>query len=218
MHGVNSSNMSHSNVVDSSNMVDSGHGCAVYTSYMIDSMVDSRDNMVVVDTGVDRVDSTYMGNSSVVVHHQGVSFSLGLSLTLAVQKVVVVGMRVDSSYMVHSRGYSVDGMDTSYMSDSSMDSRDVVDTSVVNYSISVHKRIGLSLSLRFSLSLTLAVHVVVVEGMRVDSSYMLDTSMDNRSYRSYTVDRVDTSYMMDTRDMCVIDSSYSVANSSVVDQ
>jgi len=225
MHGVNSSNMSHSNVVDSSNMVDSGHGCTVYTSYMIDSMVDSRDNMVVVDTGVDRVDSTYMGNSSVVVH-QGVSFSLSLSLTLAVQKVVVVGMRVDSSYMVHSRGYSLDGMDTSYMSDSSMDSRDVsvvdssyvVDTSVVNYSIGVHNRIGLSLSLRFSLSLTLAVHVVVVEGMRVDSSYMLDSSMDNRSYRSYTVDRVDTSYMMDSRDMCVIDSSYSVANSSVVDQ
>merc|ERR1719153_561689 len=130
--------------------------------------------------------------------------------------------------MVHSRGYSVDGMDTSYMSDSSMDSRDVsvvdssyvVDTSVVNYPIGVHNRIGLSLSLRFSLSLslTLAVHVVVVEGMREDSSYMLDTSMDNRSYRSYTVDRVDTSYMMDSRDMCVIDSSYSVANSSVVDQ
>merc|ERR1711955_7447 len=154
-------------VVDSSNMVDSGHGSVVYTSYMIDSMVDSRDNVVVVDSGVDRVDSTYMGNSSVVVHH-GVSFSL--SLTLAVQEVVVVGMRVDSSYMVHSRGYSVDGMDTSYM----------VDTSVVNYSIGVHKRIGLSL--RFSLSL--AVHVVVVvEGMRVDSSYMLDSSMDNRSYR-----------------------------------
>merc|ERR1719309_746371 len=223
MHGVNSSNMSHSNVVDSSNMVDSGHGCAVYTSYMIDSMVDSRDNMVVVDTGVDRVDSTYMGNFSVVVQ-KGVSLSL--SLTLAVQKVVVVGMRVDSSYMVHSRGYSVDGMDTSYMSDSSMDSRDVsvvdssyvVDTSVVNYSIGVHNRIGLSLSLSLSLSLTLAVHVVVVEGMRVDSSYMLDTSMDNRSYRSYTVDRVDTSYMMDSRDMSVIDSSYSVANSSVVVQ
>jgi len=204
MHGVNSSNMSHSNVVDSSNMVDSGHGSVVYTSYMVDSMVDSRDNVVVVDSGVDRVDSTYMGNSSVVVHH-GVSFSLSLSLTLAVQEVVVVGMRVDSSYMVHSRGYSVDGMDTSYM----------VDTSVVNYSIGVHKRIGLSL--RFSLSLTLAVHVVVVvEGMRVDSSYMLDSSMDNRSYRSYTVDRVDTSYMMDSRDMSVIDSSYSVANSSVV--
>merc|ERR1712180_547247 len=99
-----------------------------------------------------------------------------------------------------------------------MDSRDVsvvdssyvVDTSVVNYSIGVHNRIGLSL--------TLAVHVVEVGGMRVDSSYMLDTSMDNRSYRSYTVDRVDTSYMMDSRDMCVIDSSYSVANSSVVDQ
>merc|ERR1712243_201208 len=143
MHGVNSSNMSHSNVVDSSNMVDSGHGSVVYTSYMIDSMVDSRDNVVVVDSGVDRVDSTYMGNSSVVVHH-GVSFSL--SLTLAVQEVVVV------------------------------------------------------------------------EGMRVDSSYMLDSSMDNRSYRSYTVDRVDTSYMMDSRDMSVIDSSYSVANSSVVDQ
>jgi len=206
MHGVNSSNMSHSNVVDSSNMVDSGHGSVVYTSYMVDSMVDSRDNVVVVDSGVDRVDSTYMGNSSVVVQH-GVSFSLSLSLTLAVQEVVVVGMRVDSSYMVHSRGYSVDGMDTSYM----------VDTSVVNYSIGVHKGIGLSL--RFSLSLTLAVNVVVVvEGMRVDSSYMLDSSMDNRSYRSYTVDRVDTSYMMDSRDMSVIDSSYSVANSSVVDQ
>merc|ERR1712121_384116 len=201
MHGVNSSNMSHSNVVDSSNMVDSGHGSVVYTSYMVDSMVDSRDNVVVVDSGVDRVDSTYMGNSSVLVQ-EGVSFSLSLSLTLAVQEVVVVGMRVDSSYMVHSRGYSVDGMDTSYM----------VDTSVVNYSIGVHKRIGLSL--RFSLSLTLAVHVVViVEGMRVDSSYMLDSSMDNRSY---TVDRVDTSYMMDSRNMSVIDSSYSVANSSVV--
>merc|ERR1712180_575108 len=167
-----------------------------------------------------------MGNSSSVVVHQGVSFSLGLSLTLAVQEVVVVGMRVDSSHMVHSRGYSVDGMDTSYMSDSSMDSRGVsvvdssyvVDTSVVNYSIGVHNRIGLSLSLRFSLSLTLAVHVVVVEGMRVDSSHMLDSSMDNRSYRSYTVDRVDTSYMMDSRDMSVINSSYSVANSSVVDQ
>merc|ERR1711889_225 len=103
--------------------------------------------------------------------------------------------------MVHNRGYSVDGMDTSYM----------VDTSVVNYSIGVHKRIGLSL--RFSLSLTLAVNVVViVEGMRVDSSYMLDSSMDNRSYRSYTA------YMMDTRDMSVIHSSYSVPNSSVVDQ
>merc|ERR1712115_556009 len=165
---------------------------------MIDSMVDSRDNVVVVDSGVDRVDSTYMGNSSVVVHH-GVSFSLSLSLTLAVQEVVVVGMRVDSSYMVHNRGYSVDGMDTSYM----------VDTSVVNYSIGVHKRI----------SLTLAVNVVVVvEGMRVDSIYMLDSSMDNRSYRSYTVDRVDTSYMMDSRNMSVIYSSYSVANSSVVDQ
>merc|ERR1712121_109712 len=200
MHGVNSSNMSHSNVVDSSNMVDSGHGSVVYTSYMIDSMVDSRDNVVVVDSGVD------MGNSSVVVQ-EGVSFSLSLSLTLAVQEVVVVGMRVDSSYMVHSRGYSVDGMNTSYM----------VDTSVVNYSIGVHKRIGLSL--RFSLSLTLAVHVVVVvEGMRVDSSYMLDSSMDNRSYKSYTVDRVATCYMMDSRNMSVIDSSYSVANSSVVDQ
>merc|ERR1712115_228157 len=149
-----------------------------------------------------------MGNSSVLVQ-EGVGVSFSLSLTLAVQEVVVVGMRVDSSYMAHNRGYSVDGMDTSYM----------VDTSVVNYSIGVHKRIGLSLSLRFGLSLTLAVHVVViVEGMRVDSSYMLDSSMDNRSYRSYTVDRVDTSYMMDSRDMSVIDSSYSVANSSVVDQ
>merc|ERR1711962_1518756 len=115
-------------------------------------------------------------------------------------------------------------MDTSYLSDSSMDSRDVsvvdssyvVDTSVVNYSIGVHNRIGISLSLR--LSLRLAVHVVVVEGMRVGSSYMLDTSMDSRSYRSYTVDRVDTSYVMDSRDMSVIASSHSVANSSVVDQ
>merc|ERR1712034_224624 len=145
MYGVNSSNMSHSNVVDSSNMVDSGHGSVVYTSHMVDSMVDSRDNVVVVDSGVDRVDSPYMGHSSVLVQ-EGVSFSLSLSLTLAVEDVVVVGMRVDSSYMVHSRGYSVDGMDTSYM----------VDTSVVNYSIGVHKRIGLSL--RFSLSLTLAVN------------------------------------------------------------
>ena len=155
---------------------------------MIDSMVDSRDNVVVIDTGVGTVDSTYSSNSSVVVH-EGVSFSLRLSLTLAVHHIVVVGMRVDSSSM----------------SDSSMDSRKVV-------SDSVHKRI------RLSLSLTLAVHIVVVEGMRVDSSYMLDSSMDNRSYRSYTVDRVDTSYMMDTRDMSVIHSSYSVPNSSVVDQ
>merc|ERR1711962_1620662 len=106
---------------------------------MIDSMVDSRDNVVVVDTGVDRVDSTYMGNSSVVVH-QGVSFSLSLSLTLAVKGVVVVGMRVDSSYMVYSRGYSVDRMDTRDMS--VVHSSYVVDTSVVNYSIGVHKRIG----------------------------------------------------------------------------
>merc|ERR1712240_167812 len=151
---------------------------------MIDSMVDSRDNVVVIDTGVGTVDSTYSSNSSVVVH-EGVSFSLRLSLTLAVYHIVV-GMRVDSSSM----------------SDSSMDSRKVV-------SDSVHKRI------RLSLSLTLAVHIVVVEGMRVDSSYMLDCSMDNRSYRSYTVDRVDTSYMMDTRDMSVIHSSYSVPNSSV---
>merc|ERR1712243_59536 len=154
---------------------------------MIDSMVDSRDNVVVIDTGVDRVDSSYSSNSSVVVH-EGVSFSLRLSLTLAVHYIVVVGMRVDSR---------VNGVDTSYMSDSSMDSRYVV-------SDSVHKRI------RLSLGLTLAVHIVVVEGMRVDSSYMFDSSMDNRSWRNYTVDRVDTSYMMDTRDMSVIHSSYSV--------
>ena len=137
MHGVNSSNMSHSNVVDSSNMVDSGHGSVVYTSYMVDSMVDSRDNVVVIDTGVDRVDSSYSSNSSVVVH-EGVSFSLRLSLTLAVHYIVVVGMRVDSR---------VNGVDTSYMSDSSMDTRYVV-------SDSVHKRI------RLSLSLTLAVHYI----------------------------------------------------------
>merc|ERR1712180_335652 len=104
-------------------------------------------------------------------------------------------------------------MDTSYMSDSSMDSRNVsvvdssyvVDTGVVNYSIGVHNRIGLSLSLRFSLSLTLAVHVVVVEGMRVDSSYMVHS-------RGYSVDGMDTSYMsdssMDSRDVSVVDSSY----------
>ena len=120
MHGVNSSNMSHSNVVDSSNMVDSGHGSVVYTSYMVDSMVDSRDNVVVIDTGVDRVDSSYSSNSSVVVH-EGVSFSLRLSLTLAVHYIEVVGMRVDSR---------VGGVDTSYM----MDTRDM---SVIHSSYSV---------------------------------------------------------------------------------
>merc|ERR1711962_1175691 len=103
-----------------------------------------------------------------------------------------MGMRVDSSHSM------MDRVDTSYMRDMS---HMVVESSVVNKTSVVE---GASLSLR------LAVHVVVVEGMRVDSSYMLDTSMDNRSYRSYTVDRVDTSYMMDTRDMCVIYSSYSV--------
>merc|ERR1719445_2620522 len=95
----------------------------VDSSYMIDSMVDSRDNVVVIDTGVDRVDSSYSSNSSVVVHER-VSFSLRLSLTLAVHYIVVVGMRVDSR---------VGGVDTSYVSDSSMDSRHVV-------SDSVHKR------------------------------------------------------------------------------
>merc|ERR1712089_86871 len=100
----------------------------------------------------------------------------------------------------------MDRVDTSYMRNMS---HMVVESSVVNKTSVVEG---------VSLSLTLAVHVVVVEGMRVDSSYILHTSMDNRSYRSYTVDRVDTSYMMDTRDMSVIDSSYSVANSSVVDQ
>merc|ERR1712114_7227 len=75
------------------------------------------------------------------------------------------------------------------MSDSSMDSRHMV-------SESVHKRI------RLSLSLTLAVHYIEVVGMRVDSR----------------VGGVDTCYMMDTRDMSVIHSSYSVPNSSVVDQ
>jgi len=176
----------------------------------------SDDSNIVRMSGGDGISH---GKSSIHLSH-GVRLGLRLSLTLAVHYIVVVGMRVDSSYMVHSRGYSVDGVDTSYMSDSSMDRRNVsvvdssyvVDTSVVNYSVSVHKRI------RLSLSLTLAVHIVVVEGMRVDSSYMLDSSMDNRSYRSYTVDRVDTSYMMDTRDMSVIHSSYSVPNSSVVDQ
>jgi len=142
---------------------------------MIDSMVDSRDNVVVIDTGVDRVDSSYTSNSSVVVH-EGVSFSL----TLAVHYIVVVGMRVDSR---------VGRVDTSYMMDTSMDTRHVV-------SDSVHKRI------RLRLSLTLAVHYIVVVGMRVDSR----------------VGGVDTSYMMDTRDMSVIHSSYSVPNSSVVDQ
>merc|ERR1712066_1157188 len=99
----------------------------------------------------------------------------------------------------------MDRLDTSNMRDMT---DMVVDSSVVNKTSVVE---GVSLSL----SLTLAVHVVVVvEGMRVDSSYMLDSSMDNRSYRSYTVDRVDTSYMMDPRDMSVIHSSYSVPNSS----
>ena len=83
---------------------------------MIDSMVDSRDNVVVIDTGVDRVDSSYTSNSSVVVH-EGVSFSL----TLAVHYIVVVGMRVDSR---------VGGVDTSYM----MDTRDM---SVIHSSYSV---------------------------------------------------------------------------------
>merc|ERR1712002_866656 len=129
----------------------------------------------------------------------GLGLSLSLSLTLAVQEVM--GMRVDSSDSM------VDRVDTSNMRDMS---HMVVDSSVVNKTSVVE---GVSLSL----SLTLAVHVVViVEGMRVDSSYMLDSSMDNRSHRSYTVDRVDTSYMMDSRNMSVIDSSYSVANSSVV--
>merc|ERR1719342_1219089 len=114
--------MSHSNVVDSSNMVDSGHGSVVYTSYMIDSMVDSRDNVVVVDSGVDGVDTSYMGCTSVVnysigVHKRiGLSLRFSLSLTLAVNVVVVVeGMRVDSSYMLDSsmdnrsyRSYTVD--------------------------------------------------------------------------------------------------------------
>merc|ERR1712121_111833 len=143
MHGVNSSNMSHSNVVDSSNMVDSGHGSVVYTSYMIDSMVDSRDNVVVIDTGVDRVDSSYSSNSR------------------------------------------VGGVDTSHISHGKP---------------SIHLSHGVRLGLR--LSLTLAVHYIWVVGMRVDSR----------------VGGVDTSYMMDTRDMSVIHSSYSVPNSSVVDQ
>merc|ERR1711955_12014 len=88
---------------------------------------------------------------------------------------------------------------------------------------SIHLSHGVGLGLR--LSLTLAVHYIVVVGMRVDSSigggdtsYISDSSMDTRSRRNYTVDRVDTSYMMDTRDMSVIHSSYSVPNSSVVDQ
>merc|ERR1719342_1271434 len=107
----------------------------------------------------------------------GVGLGLSLSLTLAVQEVM--GMRVESSHSMMDR---VDTMRD--MSDM------VVDSSVVNKTSVVE---GVSLSL----SLTLAVNVVVVvEGMRVDSSYMLDSSMDNRSYRSYTVDRVDTSYMM----------------------
>merc|ERR1712002_732216 len=91
-------------------------------------MVDSRDNVVVIDTGVDRVDSSYSSNSSVVVH-EGVSFSLRLSLTLAVHYIVVVGMRV------YSR---VGGVDTSYM----MDTRDmsVIHSSVVD-------QVGVSFSL-----------------------------------------------------------------------
>merc|ERR1712243_282886 len=140
---------------------------------MIDSMVDSRDNVVVIDTGVDRVDSSYSSNSSVVVH-EGVSFSLRLSLTLAVHYIVVVGMRVDSR---------VNGVDTSYMSDSSMDSRYVV-------SDSVHKRI------RLSLSLTLAVHYIEVVGMRVDSR---DMSVIHSSYsvpNSKVVDQVGVSFSL----------------------
>jgi len=156
----------------------------------------SDDSNIVRMSGGDGISH---GKPSIHLSH-GVGRGLSLSLTLAVQEVM--GMRVDSSYSM------MDRVDTSYMRDMS---HMVVESSVVNKTSVVE---GVSLSL----SLTLAVHVVVVEGMRVDSSYMLDSSMDNRSYRSYTVDRVDTSYMMDSRDMCVIDSSYSVANSSVVDQ
>jgi len=156
----------------------------------------SDDSNIVRMSGGDGISH---GKPSIHLSH-GVGIRLSLSLTLAVQEVM--GMRVDSSYSM------MDRVDTSYMRDMS---HMVVESSVVNKTSVVE---GVSLSL----SLTLAVHVVVVEGMRVDSSYMLDTSMDNRSYRSYTVDRVDTSYMMDSRDMSVIDSSYSVANSSVVDQ
>merc|ERR1711955_139765 len=141
--------------------------------WMVDTVMDRGDH-VSDDSNIVRMsggDGISHGKPSIHLSH-GVGLGLRLSLTLAVHYIVVVGMRVDSS---------IGGVDTSYMSDSSMDTRHVV-------SDSVHKRI------RLSLSLTLAVHYIEVVGMRVDSR----------------VGGVDTSYMMDTRDMSVIHSSYSV--------
>merc|ERR1712089_26293 len=127
-------------------------------------------------------------------------FTLVLSLTIARQSLSGAGRSSDTlSVESESQVWMVDTvMDRGdHVSDDSnivrMSGGDgishvVVESSVVNKTSVVEG---------VSLSLTLAVHVVVVEGMRVDSSYMLHTSMDNRSYRSYTVDRVDTSYMMD---------------------
>merc|ERR1719153_1044408 len=105
----------------------------------------SDDSNIVRMSGGDGISH---GKPSIHLSH-GVGIRLSLSLTLAVQEVM--GMRVNSSDSM------MDRVDTSYMRDMS---HMVVETSVVE---------GVSLSL----SLSLAVHVVVVEGMRVDSSYML---------------------------------------------
>merc|ERR1711890_182180 len=138
-------------------------------SNMVDSSVDSRDHVVVVDTGVDRV------VDSSVVNHYGVSLSLSLSLTLAVHVVVVEGMSVDSSDMV----------------DTSMDSVDRVDRvdNMANSMVDQY-RVGL----RFSLSLTLAVHeVIVVIGMSIDSSHMMDSRNMSHMANTSVVDQLGVS-------------------------
>merc|ERR1712080_248670 len=126
--------------VDSSNMSDSN---------MVDSSVDSRDHVVVVDTGVDSVDRVdrvdNMANSMVDQYRVGLRFSL--SLTLAVHEVIVViGMSIDSSHMMDSRNMS-----------------HMANTSVVD-------QLGVSLSL----SLTLAVHEVIVVMDSRDSVVVVD--------------------------------------------
>merc|ERR1712080_470540 len=132
---------------------------------MVDSSVDSRDHVVVVDTGVDRV-----VDSSVVNHYGvGLSLSLSLSLTLAVHVVVVEGMRVDTSMDSVDRVDRVDNMANS-----------MVD----------QYRVGL----RFSLSLTLAVHeVIVVIGMSIDSSHMMDSRNMSHMANTSVVDQLGVS-------------------------
>merc|ERR1711890_174359 len=151
-------------------------------SNMVDSSVDSRDHVVVVDTGVDRV------VDSSVVNHYGVGLSLSLSLTLAVHVVVVEGMSVDSSDMV----------------DTSMDSVDRVDRvdNMANSMVDQY-RVGL----RFSLSLTLAVHeVIVVIGMSIDSSHMVDSRNMSHMANTRVVDSRDSVVVVDRVDR--VDSSY----------